>query len=291
MSKDPAFLLYSQAFYESTRLMMPEERACFLDLLIYQHQNGEIPIDSSRMYLYCTGVTNEVVNQVLNEKFTKTETGWINKKMSSVVEDRKKSNPKKRAYSTLAGLLSSNSLTKTQAEKIKKEFNVEDFSDLPIDELKSKVKEWFYGVVNRFVNNNKDKDKDKSKDIIKAKDENKEEVGARKFDSADFKNILVDLGADEEHVEDWLVARKKKRASNTKTALKLFINECSKHSYPVHKAVKDCAENSWSGFRYEWVNNLKQNQSHGNQSNSNKQSGSTDFTKILSGIDAMYGDQ
>ena len=50
MSKDPAFLLYSKDFYEGTRMMLPEERACYVDLMIYQHQNGGfIPNDVRRI--------------------------------------------------------------------------------------------------------------------------------------------------------------------------------------------------------------------------------------------------
>ncbi len=79
--KDPAFLFYCTSFYEGTRTMLPEERACYVDLLIYQHQNGPIPLDTSRMHLYCVGVSVEMVNHVLNQKFDKTEQGWINKKM------------------------------------------------------------------------------------------------------------------------------------------------------------------------------------------------------------------
>ena len=253
MSKDPAFLLYSQAFYESTRLMLPEERACFLDLLIYQHQNGEIPLDTSRMHLYCTGVVNQVVNQVLNDKFVKTETGWVNKKMCSIVEERKKINPKKVAYATLAGLLSASNLSKTQAEKIKKQYKVDDYSKLPADELKNSIKEWFYSLVNGFVNNNKDKDK--SKDLIKAEDQNEDEEEKPKFTSLDFKQKLLDLGAKEIHVDDWLKARRKKRAVNSQTALTTFLNECNNNNFPVADAVKACAENSWSGFKYQWLLN------------------------------------
>lgn len=166
-SKDPAFLFYSQSFYESTRMMFPEERACYLDLLIYQHQNGFIPLNTDRIHLYCTGVSNEVVNQVLNQKFVKTEQGWKNNVMEKIVNERKVGNPKKRAYATLAGLLSSNNLTEEEAKNIKKQFKVDDFVNLESNELKLQIKNWFYGLVNVFVNNNKDKDRDKDKDIIK----------------------------------------------------------------------------------------------------------------------------
>jgi hypothetical protein len=169
MAKDPAFLFYSQQFYESTRLMFPEERACYLDLLIYQHQNGSIPLDNSRIHLYCTGVSNEVVNQVLNQKFNQTDEGWVNKKMEGVINERKIGNPKKRAYGTLAGLLSANNLSDEEKKIVKKSFNVDDYIQLDPNQIKEEIKCWFYNLVNSFVNNNKDKDKDKSKDIVNTK--------------------------------------------------------------------------------------------------------------------------
>lgn len=76
-----------------------------------------------------------------------------------------------------------------------------------------------------------------------------------KFSLKNFKSVLLDLEVDKEHLEDWLKARKLKKLANTKTALKRFINECNKHNYPVAKAVQDCAENGWAGFKYEWLKN------------------------------------
>ena len=75
--KDPAFLFYSKDFYEGTRMMLPEERACYVDLLIYQHQNGIIPLDLKRVLMYCNGVDEATLKATLEAKFTKTEEGWV----------------------------------------------------------------------------------------------------------------------------------------------------------------------------------------------------------------------
>jgi hypothetical protein len=169
--KDPAFLFYCQAFYEGTRLMFPEERACYLDLLIYQHQHGPIPLDTTRMSLYCTGISNEMVNHILNQKFVKTDNGWINTKMVKVVNEREKNNPKKIASACLAGLISSNNLDEKLIKKIKEEFQINDYLNLETNQIKKEVKTWFYKMVNVFVNNIiKDKDKSKDKDLITRKD-------------------------------------------------------------------------------------------------------------------------
>lgn len=88
--KDPAFLFYSRDFYEGTRNMMPDERACYIDLIIYQHQNKIIPLDLKRVYMYCSGISKEVVDYVLNEKFIKTDEGYVNEKLNDVINLREK---------------------------------------------------------------------------------------------------------------------------------------------------------------------------------------------------------
>lgn len=79
------------------------------------------------------------------------------------------------------------------------------------------------------------------------------------FSKKDFRETLIELGADKIHIEDWFKVRVNKKAAFTQTALKLFINECDKNNFPIHEAVRICAENSWKGFKVEWVKNLKTN--------------------------------
>ncbi len=161
MAKDPAFLLYSKDFYEGTRMMLPEERACYMDLMIYQHQNGAIPKDLRRVQMYCSGCSLETIENVLKDKFNETVNGWLNEKLTEVVNERALGKPKKIASASFAGLISSSSnLNKSQIIKIKKKFIINDFifeenGDLIKDEtlIKSRVKEWFKQLVNQMVNN------------------------------------------------------------------------------------------------------------------------------------------
>ena len=88
MSKDPAFLFYSQDFYGGTRMMLPVERAAYIDLLICQHQNGFIPTDIERVKLYCTGIDEAVLQAVLQAKFKQTDKGWYNEKLAKTMEQR-----------------------------------------------------------------------------------------------------------------------------------------------------------------------------------------------------------
>lgn len=88
--KDPAFLFYSLDFYEGTRMMLPEERACFIDLLIFQHQNGgSIPNDLRRLRLYCSGIDEATLQATLEAKFKLCDNGsYVNTKLQKVMEER-----------------------------------------------------------------------------------------------------------------------------------------------------------------------------------------------------------
>lgn len=83
--KDPAFLFYSRDFYEGTRMMFPEERACYIDLMIYQHQHEYLDLDIKKLLLYCNGIKKNTLLKVLDAKFTKTEKGYYNKKLENII--------------------------------------------------------------------------------------------------------------------------------------------------------------------------------------------------------------
>lgn len=88
MSKDPAFLFYSKDFYEGTRTMLPKERACYIDLLIYQHQNGIIPNDLERIVMYCNGIDEATLKATLKAKFKQTDLGWENERLNKSILER-----------------------------------------------------------------------------------------------------------------------------------------------------------------------------------------------------------
>ena len=101
MTTDPAFLFYSKDFYEGTRMMLPEERACLIDLMIYQQQHGLIPKDLKRVLMYCTGVTEATLEATLEAKFRFTGDGWINDKQAKVISDREEFTAKQSVNGTI----------------------------------------------------------------------------------------------------------------------------------------------------------------------------------------------
>jgi hypothetical protein len=96
-------------------------------------------------------------------------------------------------------------------------------------------------------------------DLEKEKSSAKKE---KEFGKPEFRQTLIDLGSDPQHVEDWIKVRTAKRATFTQTVLQAFFNECTKNNFPIPEAVKICAERSWQGFKYDWFlrdnNNGKQ---------------------------------
>jgi hypothetical protein len=87
----------------------------------------------------------------------------------------------------------------------------------------------------------------------------------------DFKKKLLDYGFEKKLVEDWLLVRKNKKATNTETAFESFISEVEKRECNINEVLKICVENSWSGFKHVWVDNLNKNNLANGTSKSNEQ--------------------
>jgi len=54
---------------------------------------------------------------------------------------------------------------------------------------------------------------------------------------------------------DFLVHRKKKKASVTQTVINTFIEEAKKAGWTLEDALKECMNRGWQGFKAEWVEN------------------------------------
>ncbi|MHB1106564.1 MAG: DUF6291 domain-containing protein [Lutibacter sp.] len=74
-----------------------------------------------------------------------------------------------------------------------------------------------------------------------------------------FRKNLIDFGFKENLVEDWLKVRKTKKATNSKTAFNLFIEEVKKSNLNQDKILETCIEKDWKGFKSEWLVNISQN--------------------------------
>lgn len=78
-----------------------------------------------------------------------------------------------------------------------------------------------------------------------------------------FEKSLVDYGFKKNLVSDWLKVRKTKKSTNTKTAFDSFIKEIESRSCDINEMLEIAVKNSWSGFKHEWVDNLKKQSQNG----------------------------
>lgn len=69
----------------------------------------------------------------------------------------------------------------------------------------------------------------------------------------DFYTALTEMGVTPQTAKDWLQVRKAKRAANTATALAKIKAEIAKTGLTAEECIKVSAENSWQGFKAEWL--------------------------------------
>jgi len=67
-----------------------------------------------------------------------------------------------------------------------------------------------------------------------------------------FKNSLINYGFKKELVEDWMLVRKNKKATNTETSFKTFILEVEKTKEDRDSILRLCVEKDWKGFKSSW---------------------------------------
>lgn len=101
-----------------------------------------------------------------------------------------------------------------------------------------------------------------SKEEYKIEYESKKETESKKkneLNEIDFKSILIDHGFDETLLNEWFLIRSNKNATNSITYFKSFIKEVEDSKKPINDILKICVENSWAGFKNEWLENLNKN--------------------------------
>ena len=131
-------------------------------------------------------------------------------------------------------------------------------------------------TVNDNVNDN---------DILLKKETKKDIIVAsqKKFN---FRLELIEYGFFENLVDDWLLVRKNKKASNTETAFKTFINEIESRNCNINEMLQIAVSNSWSSFKHNWVDNLK-NSTNGKQDRD--KSDADHKQSAVNAVNALFG--
>jgi|688.fasta_scaffold42201_7 hypothetical protein len=86
---------------------------------------------------------------------------------------------------------------------------------------------------------------------------NQEPLTNNKKEIFNFKKKLIEYGFYENLVSEWLQVRKNKKATNTETSFKKFISEIEKRNCNLNEILEIIVSNSWSGFSWAWIDNLK----------------------------------
>lgn len=255
MSKDPAFLFYSKDFYEATRTMLPKERACYIDLLIYQHQNEYIPNEIERISMYCSGIDEATLQATLQAKFKLCDKGWYNERLFEVIEQRK----------TFGEKQSDNGLIGQFFKKAKSSLPSKDYS---------KLKDFIYNVftkeklINELkINNNHEAMlqamlKAMLKHLVNVNVIVNEDVIINSYlkeKEFNFKNSLLEFVNDEQVVNDYMEVRKKKKGANTETAFNLLMDKINESNMTPIDCIKKCIERNWLSFDIEWLNKSNNN--------------------------------
>lgn len=71
----------------------------------------------------------------------------------------------------------------------------------------------------------------------------------------DILNALGEIGVREDIARDWMEVRKAKGAANTETSFKSIEREILKSGMPANECIRVAVENSWRGFKAEWLAN------------------------------------
>lgn len=238
MAKDPAFLFYSTDFYEGTRTMLPEERACYIDLLIYQHQNGIIPLELKRVLMYCSGVDEATLEATLEAKFKLTDKGWINERLSDTINKRKEyaEHQSKNGKIGQFWKKTKSVLSNKEYTDLRKALNDSDNEDI-LDYISDKdiVKATLEGLLKHLEieieNENETVNKNKSES------ENKITFAENvKMKKAEFDKLKIDYGEKEtlkfiETLNNYKGSSGKKYKSDYRAILSWVVD---KHKYPIY---------------------------------------------------------
>jgi len=72
-----------------------------------------------------------------------------------------------------------------------------------------------------------------------------------------FKFSLIELGIEKAIINDWLKVRSKKKATNSETAFNAIVTQIGISKLSANDCIKLAVENSWSGFKAEWIDGVK----------------------------------
>jgi hypothetical protein len=71
-----------------------------------------------------------------------------------------------------------------------------------------------------------------------------------------FKKSFLNLGVEENIINDWLKVRKAKKGVDTETSFNSIKKEIELSGITANTCIKIAVERNWVGFKYEWIKNI-----------------------------------
>ena len=234
-------------FDKSTRHLTRIERSIYLDLIFMYYDTEDcIPLDFAfvcRKILARSDEEVTAVEQVLNEFFTKTDSGWFHHRCSTEISKFHKSNSSKAAAGRASALARASKQKQTSSA-----------SATLVESESSECSTGVQQVLSGCSTNHKP--------ITNNQEPNKNTRATSRATPAKQKNDQVEkivaLGADRQHAADWLAVRKAKRAPLTDTAITSLGREANKAGITFAEGVRLCAERGWQALKAEWLERDKQ---------------------------------
>lgn len=98
----------------------------------------------------------------------------------------------------------------------------------------------------------------------------------------DFYQALLEMGVSPQVAKDFMAVRKEKKAKDTQTAIKGLQREIAKSGMTAEECITISVENSWKGFKVEWLDEKKPMAQR-------RQVPETNFQKLMKVGQEMFG--
>lgn len=230
-------------FDRATRHLTRLERSVYRDLIdLYYDTEQRLTLDMQALCRRIIARTNEevtAVEQVLNEFFTETPTGWYHDRCEAEIE----------AYQANSSQRARAGKASAEAKRLKKEHAINGCStsvDGPLNSVATN---------GNGVSTNQSTNQPINQEPINTAPMAQPARAPRKPPEVVVTlDELVAEGVDAQHAKDWFIVRKDKGAKKlTVTAWNSVKAEAGKAGMTPAEAVKTAAENTWQGFKAAWL--------------------------------------
>lgn len=231
-------------FDRATRHLTRIERSVYRDLIdLYYDTEAQLALDVPALCRKIVARSNEestAVQQVLNEFFTETPTGWYHERCEEEIAAYHANTSQK----ALAGKASA------EAKRLKK-LHALNGESTRVEQPLATVEAAGNGAPTNHQPSTSQPSTSQDK-----------EPRAPRKPVADAPRVLgvqdlVDEGVERQHAIDWLKVRKDHKAPLTLTAWDQVKTEATKAGLTPAEAVKTSAGNSWQGFKASWLANAR----------------------------------